>query len=212
MKLPQPSGFQQHSNRGISAILLSIFTNTILAVVKIVTGIFGNSYALIADGIESTVDIFSSTIVWGGLKVAARPPDGNHPFGHGKAESLAGMVVSLLLLGAAIAIAGQSIREILTPHHSPEPYTLLVLIGVIFTKEIMARFILKTGQSINSLSLQVDAWHHRSDALTSAAALVGISVSLLAGKGYESALLSANLGILDAVIHIEPAIQQESGE
>jgi cation diffusion facilitator family transporter len=161
--------------------------NTILALIKVVSGVIGNSYALIADGIESTLDIFSTTIVWGGLKIAARPPDKNHPFGHGKAEPLAALVVSLALLGTALGLAIQSVREILTPHHAPAAFTLFVLIGVIVTKEILFRFIFKTGENIHSTAVQGDAWHHRSDAITSAAAFVGISIALLAGKGYESA-------------------------
>ncbi len=144
------------------------------------------SYALIADGIESTLDIFSTTVVWGGLKVAARPPDKDHPFGHGKAEPLAALVVAMTLLATAIGLAIQSVREILTPHHAPAPFTLFVLLGVIATKEILFRFNFKIGEDIHSTAVQGDAWHQRSDAITSAAAFVGISIALLAGEGYES--------------------------
>jgi cation diffusion facilitator family transporter len=170
---------------GMRATLWSVLINTVLAFVKIISGVIGNSYALIADGIESTLDIFSTTIVWGGLKIAVRPPDRNHPFGHGKAEPLAALVVALALLGTALGLAIQSVREILTPHHAPAAFTLFVLISV--TKEVFFRFIFKVGEDIHSTAVKGDAWHHRSDAITSAAAFVGISIALLAGEGFESA-------------------------
>jgi cation diffusion facilitator family transporter len=168
-------------------VLLGIVTNAILAAVKITTGIFGNSYALIADGIESTTDIFSSLIVWSGLKIAEKPPDTNHPYGHGKAEAISSMIVSLLLLAAAAVIIVNSIHEINVPHHAPEPYTLLVLVLVIITKEILFRTVFRVGSDIKSTALRTDAWHHRSDALTSTAAFIGISIALIMGPGYEMA-------------------------
>lgn len=175
------------SKKGLRVVLLGIVSNAVLAVIKITTGILGNSYALIADGIESTTDIFSSLIVWSGLKIAEKPPDINHPYGHGKAEAISSMIVSLLLLAAAAVIIVNSIHEINMPHHSPEPYTLLVLVIVIITKEILFRTVFKVGTDIKSTSLRTDAWHHRSDALTSTAAFVGISVALIMGPGYEMA-------------------------
>lgn len=165
----------------------AITVNLILALVKITTGMVGNSYALIADGIESTTDIFSSLVVIGGLRISVRPPDDNHPYGHGKAESLAGMLVSLFLLGAAVLIAVQSIREIMTPHHSPAWYTLVVLVGVIGTKEWLYRRMFKTGVKLESSALKSDAWHHRSDAITSLATFIGISIALIGGDGFEPA-------------------------
>jgi cation diffusion facilitator family transporter len=173
--------------RGIRFVLVGIVTNALLAVIKITAGILGNSYALVADGIESTTDIFSSIIVWSGLKIAAKPPDQEHPYGHGKAEALAGMIVSLSLLAAAVLIVINSIHEIITPHHAPEPFTLLVLVVVIITKEILFRTVFKVGNEIESTALRTDAWHHRSDAITSGAAFVGIAVALIMGPGYESA-------------------------
>jgi cation diffusion facilitator family transporter len=161
--------------------------NMVLAIVKIVTGIVGNSYALVADGIESTADIVSSLVVWTGLKISSLPPDDDHPYGHGKAESIAGMVVAVALLAAAVFIGIQSVREIITPHHAPAWYTLLVLALVIGTKETLYRFVFKGGDELTSTAVKGDAWHHRSDAITSAAAFVGISIALIGGKGYESA-------------------------
>ncbi len=172
---------------GLRLSKLALLINAALAAVKILAGVIGNSYVLIADGIESTADIFSSVVVWGGLRVAIIPADENHPYGHGKAESLASIIVSMLLLGAALLIAAQSVREILTPHQAPHWFTLPVLLVVIVIKETMFRFAFQAGSSIESTALKSDAWHHRSDALTSAAAFVGISIALAGGPGYESA-------------------------
>jgi cation diffusion facilitator family transporter len=147
----------------------------------------GNTYALIADGFESTLDIFSSLIIWYGLKLAAEPPDAEHPYGHGKAESVAAIVVSLVLICAAFGLAIQSVREILTPHHIPAPFTLVVLLVVVIVKELMFRRMHLTGTAIESGAVKSDAWHHRSDAVTSAAAFVGISIALMGGPGWESA-------------------------
>lgn len=172
---------------GLKATGIGMAVNVLLAIIKIVTGIVGNSYALIADGIESTTDIISSLVVWTGLKISSLPPDEDHPYGHGKAEPMAGMVVAVALLGAAIFIAIQSVREIITPHHAPAWFTLLVLALVIATKETLFRFVFKVGAELTSTAVKGDAWHHRSDAITSAAAFVGIAIALIGGKGYESA-------------------------
>jgi cation diffusion facilitator family transporter len=167
--------------------LAGLGVNTVLAFTKILAGVIGHSYALIADGVESTLDIFGSLVVVGGLRVAATPPDHNHPYGHGKAEPLAAAVISLALIGAAAGLAVMSVREILTPHHAPAPYTLLVLIGVIALKETLFRAAIKVGDHIDSTAVRADAWHHRSDAITSVAAFIGIGIALIGGPGYESA-------------------------
>jgi cation diffusion facilitator family transporter len=161
--------------------------NVVLAVVKIATGILGNSYALIADGIESTTDIVSSLAVLTGLKVSALPADKDHPYGHGKAEPIAGIVVALALLAAAVFVAVQSVRHIITPHHTPAWFTLVVLAPIIVVKETLYRFVFQVGDDLTSSAVKGEAWHHRSDAITSGAAFVGISIALLGGKGYESA-------------------------
>lgn len=165
----------------------AIAINIILAIVKVVTGILGGSYALIADGIESTTDIFSSLIVLGGLRLAAKPPDRDHPFGHGKAESISGLIVASFLVISAFVISYQSLREIKTPHQTPEWYTLVILGAIIVTKELLFRRMFLVGETIQSGALKTDAWHHRSDALTSLAAFVGISIALVGGSGYEAA-------------------------
>jgi cation diffusion facilitator family transporter len=165
----------------------ALLVNTALAAIKIVAGVAGNCYVLIADGIESIADIFSSLVVWSGLRVAVIPADANHPYGHGKAEPIASLVVSLLLLAAAVVIALQSIREILTPQEAPAWFTLPVLLVVIVVKETLSRRVFKAGRLLESTALQSDAWHHRSDALTSGAAFIGIAIALIGGRGYESA-------------------------
>jgi len=175
------------SAKGIRAALLAVMASTLLAIVKIVSGVVGHSYALIADGIESMLDIISSLVVIGGLRIAARPADENHPYGHGKAESMSAMVVALCLLAAALGLAVQCVREILTPHHAPAPFTLVVLVLVVAVKELLYARLSRVGRALESTSVRVDAWHHRSDALTSTAAFVGISIALLGGEGYESA-------------------------
>jgi len=175
------------AQRGKSQVSYGILISAVLAAVKIISGIAGNSYALIADGVESMMDIVSSLAVLGSLRMAAQPPDDKYPYGYGKIEPLAALVVSVALFVAALGIAIQSIREILTPHHSPAVFTLVVLIGVVAVKEAMFRLLNKTGVDVGSTAVQADAWHHRSDALTSLAAFIGISIALVGGEGYEAA-------------------------
>lgn len=175
------------SQIAIHAVLASIAINACLAVIKVVTGILGHSYALIADGIESVSDIFVSIMVLVGLKVAQKPADENHPYGHGRAEQLAGLFSALALLAAGVAIAWQSVHNIMHRHSSPAWFTLPVLVVVIVVKECLSRYALKKGDETTSTALKGDAWHHRADAITSGAAVVGISIALLGGDGYEMA-------------------------
>lgn len=176
-----------HSTRGIRSAQAGLLANAGLAVIKVLAGVLGNSYALIADGIESTADLLSSSIVWGGLRIASREADSEYPFGYGKAESLATATVSLLLIGAAIGISIEAIREIITPHHAPAPFTLAVLVVVVLVKETLFRKVHAVGTEVGSEAVRADAWHHRSDAITSLAAFVGISIAIAGGEGWESA-------------------------
>jgi cation diffusion facilitator family transporter len=164
-----------------------MIVNLVFAVAKILGGVFGHAYVLIADGIESGLDIAGSFVIWSGLKVAARPPDASHPYGHGKAEPIAAVIVATGVLAAAVGLAIQSVREIFLPHHAPAPYTLGILIVVIVVKETLFRYVNRIGRSVESTAVQTDAWHHRSDALTSAAAFIGISLALIGGKHWQSA-------------------------
>ncbi len=161
--------------------------NALLSGAKFVAGILGHSHALVADAVESLADIFSSIVVWRALVLAAEPEDEDHPYGHGKAEPLAAAIVSTLLLLAALWIIMQAVREIAAPHTSPAPFTLIVLIAVVVVKESLFRFALGESRAVDSSAVHTDAWHHRSDVVTSLAAAVGITVSLIGGKGYESA-------------------------
>jgi cation diffusion facilitator family transporter len=171
----------------IKTTYFSIVGNIVLAIIKGLAGFFGNSYALIADAIESTTDIFSSLLVLFGLKYAKRPADDNHPYGHGKIEPLITFLVVGFLITSATIIAYESIINILTPHKTPKSWTLLVLGAIILWKEISYRVVLKKSLETNSSSLKADAWHHRSDAITSVMAFIGISIALIFGKGYETA-------------------------
>jgi len=175
------------SRTGARVALLGLVINVVLASIKIVAGVVGHAYVLIADGIESALDVGGSIVIWGGLTVAARPPDRTHPYGHGKAEPIAALVVAICVLAAAIGLAIESVREILSPHHGPAPFTLGILVVVIVIKEILFRYVNRIGQDLESTAVRTDAWHHRSDALTSAAAFIGISLALIGGERWQSA-------------------------
>ncbi|HEX6317209.1 MAG TPA: cation diffusion facilitator family transporter [Gemmatimonadaceae bacterium] len=198
-------------SRGIRSAQLGLLANAGLAVVKILAGVVGNSYALVADGIESTADLLSSTVVWSGLRIAEREPDPEYPFGYGKAETLATAMVALMLIAAAIAITIEAVREIITPHHSPAPWTLAVLVVVVIVKEVLFRRIRRVGREVGSEAVHADAWHHRSDAITSVAAFVGISVAVLGGPGWEAAddwaaLLAAGIIAWNGQLVLRPAL------
>jgi cation diffusion facilitator family transporter len=173
--------------RSLRATFTGLVVNLALAVSKLLAGIFGHSHALIADAVESFADIFSSLVVWRGLVVAEEPPDEDHPYGHGKAEPIATAVVSVMLLLAAAWIAVQAFHEIQQPHQSPAPFTLLILLLVIGIKESLFRFVSRESIIVESSAVASDAWHHRSDAITSFAAAVGIGIALIGGNGYEAA-------------------------
>lgn len=192
-------------------IIFSICGNAALALIKAIAGITGNSYALIADAIESVTDVFSSLLVLVGIKYAAKPPDDNHPYGHGRAEPLLTFTVVGILLGSAALIAFESIEHIRTPHEVPETFTLFVLAGIIVIKEFSYRFVAKRGKQINSTLLTADAWHHRSDAITSLTAFIGISIAIALGDGYENAddwaaLLAAGFIVFNAYMIFRPAL------
>jgi cation diffusion facilitator family transporter len=193
----------QENKKVIRTVYLSIAANTCLAILKWFTGFFGNSYALIADAIESTSDIFSSILLLFGLKFSTRPADENHPYGHGRAEPLITFVLVVFLVISAIVITYRSIYYINTPHDLPENYTLFVLGGIILSKEIFYRIILGRSKQSGSGALRAEAWHQRSDTITSLAAFAGILFALIMGEGYESAddwaaLLAAGVIIYNA--------------
>ena len=200
------------TKRGTGAARLALGVNAVMVAVKVTTGLVGNSYALVADGVESSLDIFSSLIVWRGLAVAGRQPDEKYHFGYGKAETVAGAAVAVMLLVAALGISVQAVREILTPHHVPEPYTLAVLVAVVAVKEGLFRRLLQVGTEVDSPAVTADAWHQRADAITSGAAFVGITVALIGGPAWApaddvAALLASGIIAYNGVRLLRPALQ-----
>jgi cation diffusion facilitator family transporter len=173
--------------QALAATRFSVVGNILLAGVKWIAGIFGNSYALVADAIESTTDIGASLLVWAGLRYAARPADKNHPYGHGRLEPLITFLVVGFLIASAVFIAHEAIVHIRTPHAPPEPWTLGVLAAIILWKEGSYRWVIRRSRETGSSALAADAWHHRSDAITSVAAFAGITAALLLGPGFEEA-------------------------
>ncbi|RYF54723.1 MAG: cation transporter [Cytophagaceae bacterium] len=198
------------AERGQKTTLIGIAVNIGLVLVKGLAGWLGNSYALVADAMESGTDIVTSIFVWFGLRTASKAPDQDHPYGHGKAEPLAAIVVAMALVGAAILIAVQSIKNIQVPHEIPAPFTLAVLAGVVLVKEVLFRRVAKVGAETESSAVKADAWHHRSDAITSLTAFVGISIALIGGPGYESAddwaaLLASFVIVYNAYLIFRPS-------
>src|SRR5437667_2681689 len=175
------------SQTGARFALFGLIVNVLLATAKIFAGAIGHAYVLIADGIESALDVGGSIVIWGGLTVAARPPDQTHPYGHGKAEPIAAVIVAAGVLAAAVVLAIESVREIFLPHHAPAPWTLAVLVVTVIIKETLYRYTIRFGQKVESTAVKTDAWHHRMDALTSIAAFIGISVALIGGEKWQSA-------------------------
>jgi len=174
--------------RDLRATLLGMVANTFLAAGKFAAGVAGHSHALVADAVESLADVFSSIVVWRALLVAAEPADKEHPYGHGKAEPLASAMVSTLLLLAAVGIVVSSIRAMIQGgHEGPRAFTLIVLLAVVAAKEAMFRFVAREAVSTENIAVRADAWHHRADAITSLAAAIGISISLIGGEDYRSA-------------------------
>jgi cation diffusion facilitator family transporter len=200
-------------NRGIRLAQLGLLANGVLALVKLVAGVLGNSYALIADAVESIADLFSSLIVWGGLRVAARDADDRYPFGYGKAEAISAMIVGLMLLAAAVGIAIEAVREILQPIRAPAPFTLVVLIVVVAVKAALFRVVNRSAQASGSSAVTADAWHHRADAMSSAAAFIGISIAVLGGPGWETAdawaaLFASVLILYNGLGIMRPSVQE----
>lgn len=207
----KPITTKEATSLGLNKARLGIVINILLAITKGVAGIVGHSYALVADAIESASDIITSGVIAFGFRMAEKPADERHPYGHGKFEPLSAAIVSLILFAAAIIIAVESVKEISTPHHAPAPFTLVVLILVIIVKEWLFRSVLSASETISSTALKTDAWHHRADAITSLAAFVGISIALIGGPGYETAddfaaLIASVVIATNAAMLIKPAV------
>src|SRR5690606_33805377 len=205
------------SKEALQTSVFSIVGNILFAIIKFLAGIFGNSYALIADAIESTADVFSSILVWIGLKYSTKPADENHPYGHGRFEVVSTFAVIGFLVVSATVIAYESIQNIKTPHEGPKVFTLYVLGGIILFKELSFQYVIRKSKQTNSSSLKADAWHHRSDAITSVMAFIGISVAIFLGEGYEAAddvaaLLASGIIIFNAYKIFKPVLSEISDE
>lgn len=204
---------QKRLQRSLRVTFLGLVVNAALAAGKIAAGVAGHSHALVADGIESAADLISSLIVWRGVVVAAAPADKEHPYGHGKAEPLTAAVVATILIVAAFSIAVGAIREIVTPHSIPAGFTLVVLVGVVIIKEVLFRYVQRAGLELESSAVHADAWHHRSDAITSLFAFLGISVAVIGGHGFETAddfaaLLAAGIIAFNGWRMLRPAMDE----
>jgi cation diffusion facilitator family transporter len=200
-----------NERKAIKTTYISIAGNTVIALIKWITGFLGNSYGMIADAIESTCDIFSSILALFAFRYSNRPPDKNHPYGHGKAEPMMTFIVVGFLITSAAIIAYESIQHIRTPHQLPKSYTLYVLGGIIIIKELFYRFVNRKSKEIKSTLLKADAWHHRSDAITSLTVFAGISIALIMGKGYETAddwaaLVAAVIILYNSYMIFRPAL------
>jgi cation diffusion facilitator family transporter len=201
------------SIKGMRTTAIGIAISLVLVLVKFVSGYLGHSYALIADASETSADVLSSFLLWVGLRISMKPADSQHPYGHGKAEPLAAIVISLFLLVTAGWIGWHAIEFIRTPHQLPRKFTLGILLVVILIKEGMFRYVLKVGKEINSQAVKADAYHHRSDAITSIAAFTGILIAVILGKGYESAddwaaLIAAFIIVYNAIHLLRPALDE----
>jgi cation diffusion facilitator family transporter len=175
------------ASRGARLIARGMALNAVLGAIKIAGGALGGAYALVADGVESLCDIVISILTWAGIRWAAQPPDRRHPYGHGKAESVAGLLTALVVLGAAGGIGWHAVNEIRAPQQVPQWWTLLILGAVVAAKVVFSRRLDAVGRATESTALGAEAWHHLSDALTSAAAFVGISIAVIGGPGYAAA-------------------------
>ena len=205
------------SKTALRTSVFSIVGNDLFAIIKFIAVVFGNYYTLIADAIESTADVFSSVLVWTGLKYSTRPPDENHPYGHGRFETLSTFAVIGFLVVSATVIAYESIQNIKTPHEGPKVFTLYVLGGIILFKELSFQYVIKKSRQTNSSSLKADAWHHRSDAITSVMAFIGIAFAIFLGEGYEAAddvaaLLASGIIIFNAYKIFKPVLSEISDE
>jgi cation diffusion facilitator family transporter len=201
------------TERSLRATFVGIGINVLLVAGKLAGGLAGHSHALIADAMESLADIFSSLIVWRAVLVAARPPDREHPYGHGKAEAIAAGVVSTLLLLAALGIAAQAGRQLFQPRDPPRAFTLFILIGVVLVKELVFRYASRQASLAESGAVKADAWHHRSDAITSLAAAIGISACLLGGRRFAyaddaAALFAAGIIGWNGWLLLRPALDE----
>ncbi|HEY1764055.1 MAG TPA: cation diffusion facilitator family transporter [Opitutaceae bacterium] len=175
------------AEKGARLILRGMALNAVVGGVKVGGGLLGGAYALVADGVESLCDIAISVLTWAGIRWAAQPPDRKHPYGHGKAESVSALLTAVVLLGAAGGIGWHAVNEIRAPQQVPDWWTLVILGGVFGAKLVFSRRLNAVGRDTESTALGAEASHHLSDALTSAAAFIGISIAVIGGPRYAAA-------------------------
>ena len=216
MVAPLPAHFAAARDRatlGARLVLRGIWMNAGLAMIKIAGGVLGQSYALVADGVESLLDIAASTLVWLGFRWAGEPPDREHPYGHGKADTLAALFTAFVVVGAAFGVGSHAINEIRSPSSEPRWWTLLILLVAIIVKFGLARSLNQASRGTASTALGAEAWHHLSDALSSGAAFAGISIAVIGGRAYASAdgwaALAASAVILANGLRIMPRALNE---
>ncbi|WP_227940179.1 cation diffusion facilitator family transporter [Alkalihalobacillus deserti] len=184
------------------AAWVGIIGNIILAIFKAIIGIMSNSRALMADAVHSASDVVGSVVVLIGVRAAKLPPDRDHPYGHGKAESVAAIIVSVLLFIVGFEIALGAFQSFFEPVEVPKSMAIYAVIFSIVVKELMFRYKYNLGKKYKSEALMTDAWHHRSDVFSSFAALIGIGAALLGGYlniswlVYGDSLASAFVAIL----------------
>jgi cation diffusion facilitator family transporter len=198
---------------GLRVARLGVVANAGLALIKGVAGVLGHSFALVADAVESLADILGSAVVWGGLRISAQGADADHPYGHGKAEPLAAAAVGMLLLAAALGIVVQGVRGVLVPGESPAGWTLVIIALVIVVKELLFRRVLRVSDSLGSTAVMADAWHHRSDAISSLAAFVGIAAAVVGGARWAwaddaAALVAAVIIFANGWRIVRPAVYE----
>jgi cation diffusion facilitator family transporter len=172
---------------GQGSALKAIMVNSALCAAKLAGGILGHSYAMVADAAESFTDVVGSSIAFFGLSVAATPADRQHPAGHGRAETLASAVTALALMAIGGLIFWQSLLSLGEPRSTPNPLVLFILIPVILIKEWMFHWLRERGKAIGSVAVMTEAWHQRSDVVTSVAALFGIIAAWIGGPAWNHA-------------------------
>ncbi len=166
---------EESAKEGRTVTLVGVLVNALMVVIKLVCGILGHSQALIADAVHSISDLFTDAVVLVGLKVGRKAPDQDHPFGHGRVETLSSAVVGLILVGVAIYIGIEASTNIYdhTEYH-PTWLALGAAAVSILLKEALYQYTVRVGHRIKSLVIMANAWHHRSDALSSVAVLLGV--------------------------------------
>ena len=199
---------RQHAIQNVT--LFSLLSNIILTIITWIAGVLGNSNAIIANAIESTNDIIASSVVFIGLKYSQKPASEDYPYGRGRIEPIITFIVVLIMILSAVFIVHEAINNINTSHALPKKWTLFFVAAFLLWKEFCYRLVFKKSAQLNSSALLAEAWHHRSDALTSVATFVGISLALLLGEEYAflddvAAIVASGFIVFNAFKIFRPA-------